>query len=154
MELGLCTCTPRDSNDETHSPRRKRIPSGRKLSDSSFLHLSPCQSQNPWGGQGLQPQGNPGGTDGAAWWGPRGPRGGVTLRFRMASIARRPESQPTPRSKPESQGLEPVGPRRDPHVQTTLLHLVATRTSPGRPASVLRTLGCELRGMGPFGKEE
>lgn len=131
--IGICTCTPGDSNDEKNSPRRKLIPSGRMLSDSSFFHLSPCQSQHPWGGQGSQPQGNPGRTDGAAWWGPRGPRGGVTLRFQMARIARRPESRPTPRSKAESQGLEPVGPRGDPHVRTALLPLVDTRPSLGYP---------------------
>lgn len=48
---------------------------------------SPCQSQHPWGDQGSQPQGTPEGLDdGAAWRRPRGPRGGVTLRFPPARI--------------------------------------------------------------------
>lgn len=48
----------------------KLIPSGRLLSDSPLV-LSARQFQHPWGGQGSQPQGNPGQADGAAWRGLR-----------------------------------------------------------------------------------
>lgn len=121
------------------------------LSDRSLLPL-PCRSQYPWGGEGSQAQGNPGWTDGAAWWGPRGPRGGVTLRFRMARLARRSESRPTPRSKAHSQGLEAVGPRRDPHVPRLCFLWWLPGLLLGTRAWALGTLGCELRGMGPFRK--
>lgn len=89
---------------------------------------SPCQS-HPWGDQGSQ--GNPEGLDdGAAWRGPRGPRGGVTLRSPRSGS---PEARPASSSRAEACGLEPVGPRRDPVVRTALLPPATTQPPPGHP---------------------
>lgn len=57
-----------------------------------------------------------------------------------------------PRSKAHSQGLEAVGPRRDPHVPRLCFLWWLPGLLLGTRAWALGTLGCELRGMGPFRK--
>lgn len=129
--IGICTCTPGDSNDEKHSPRGKLIPSGRMLSDSSFFHLSPCQSQHPGVARTRSRRGTRAGLTAP-------PGGDQEDQGEESRSASRWPGSPGDRSRDlpraaESQGLEPVGPRGDLHVRTALLPLVDTRPSLGYP---------------------